>query len=248
MAEFVVKIADDRGRVQQHVEHGYSEAEVRDRFSSARISGLLGQAAGSAGRRRFAAPAAKAEAGYVPGLQPAVPDADPGRAADSEFARTADQAAERPQLKQILENVRDRVKGGELLSDAFAAQGIIPKIYTTTLMAGEKSGNIDEVLTRYISFQRLAMTFRKKLFVSLIYPTLLVTVVHDHGDVSVHLRRAEVCGPVQQPGRKAAGDHRVHAGGGNERAEVCTVCVRWAGGGRVCALAVEGYRSRRGPD
>jgi type IV pilus assembly protein PilC len=43
-------------------------------------------------------------------------------------------------------------------------------------MAGEKSGNIDEVLTRYISFQRLAMTFRKKLFVSLIYPTLLVTV------------------------------------------------------------------------
>jgi type IV pilus assembly protein PilC len=44
-------------------------------------------------------------------------------------------------------------------------------------MAGEKSGNVDEVLTRYIMFQRLAMTFRKKLFVSLIYPTLLVTVV-----------------------------------------------------------------------
>ena len=81
------------------------------------------------------------------------------------------------QLRQILENVRERVKGGELLSDAFAAQGIVPKIYTTTLMAGEKSGNIDEVLTRYVSFQRLAMTFRKKLFVSLIYPTLLVTVV-----------------------------------------------------------------------
>jgi type IV pilus assembly protein PilC len=54
---------------------------------------------------------------------------------------------------------------------------MVPKIYTTTLMAGEKSGNIDEVLTRYINFQRLAMTFRKKLFVSLIYPTLLITVV-----------------------------------------------------------------------
>lgn len=81
------------------------------------------------------------------------------------------------QLKEILQNVRDRVKGGEMLSDAFASQGIVPKIYTTTLMAGEKSGNIDEVLTRYINFQRLAMTFRKKLFVSLIYPTLLVTVV-----------------------------------------------------------------------
>jgi type IV pilus assembly protein PilC len=44
-------------------------------------------------------------------------------------------------------------------------------------MAGEKSGNIDEVLTRYVNFQRMALTFRKKLFVSLIYPTLLVTVV-----------------------------------------------------------------------
>src|SRR5208283_971068 len=61
-------------------------------------------------------------------------------------------------LRQILENVRDRVKGGEMLSDAFAAQGVIPKIYTTTLMAGEKSGNMDEVLTRYINFQRLAIT------------------------------------------------------------------------------------------
>jgi type IV pilus assembly protein PilC len=54
---------------------------------------------------------------------------------------------------------------------------MVPKIYTTTLMAGEKSGNIDEVLTRYINFQRMAMSFRKKLFVSLIYPTLLITVV-----------------------------------------------------------------------
>ena len=44
-------------------------------------------------------------------------------------------------------------------------------------MAGEKSGNIEEVLGRYIAFQRLAMTFRKKLFVSLVYPTLLVAVV-----------------------------------------------------------------------
>ena len=73
--------------------------------------------------------------------------------------------------------MRERVKGGELLSDAFATHAAMPKIYTTTLMAGEKSGNIDEVLTRYISFQRITMSFRKKLAVSLIYPALLVTVV-----------------------------------------------------------------------
>src|SRR5207245_3676638 len=80
-------------------------------------------------------------------------------------------------LKGVLENVGDRVKGGELLSDACAAQNMFPKMYTTTLMAGEKSGNMEEVLGRYIAFQRIAMTFRKKLLVSLVYPTLLVTVV-----------------------------------------------------------------------
>jgi type IV pilus assembly protein PilC len=82
-----------------------------------------------------------------------------------------------PYLQSLLQNVRDRVKGGELLSDAFSGQGAFPKIYTSTLMAGEKSGNMEEVLTRYINFQRMALTFKKKLAVSLVYPTLLVTVV-----------------------------------------------------------------------
>jgi type IV pilus assembly protein PilC len=69
------------------------------------------------------------------------------------------------------------VRSGELLSDAFAAQRVFPKLYTTTLMAGEKSGNIEEVLQRYISFQRMSQSFRKKLAVSLVYPTLLIVVV-----------------------------------------------------------------------
>jgi len=80
-------------------------------------------------------------------------------------------------LLRLLENVRERVKGGELLSDAFAAQQVFPKMYTTTLMAGEKSGNMEEVLSRYIAYQRMVQTFRKKLLVSLVYPCLLITVV-----------------------------------------------------------------------
>src|SRR3954447_3194024 len=175
MAEFVVKVADDRGRVQQHVEQGYSETEVRDRFSSqgylvywVKPQGLM---AGGLRRKR------KLKQGtflvfnqqFLTLIRAGLPILN---SLELLIKRQKDAA-----LKQILENVRDRVKGGELLSDAFAAQGIIPKIYTTTLMAGEKSGNMDEVLTRYITFQRLAMTFRKKLFVSLIYPTLLVSVV-----------------------------------------------------------------------
>src|SRR4029077_14292808 len=77
-------------------------------------------------------------------------------------------------FRSVLQNVRDRVRGGELLSHAFEAQKVFPKVYTTTLMAGEKSGNLEEVLGRYIAFQRLAVSFRKKLISSLVYPTLLV--------------------------------------------------------------------------
>lgn len=175
MAEFVVKIADDRGRVQQHIEQGYSEAEVRDRFSS---QGYLvywvkpqGMMAGGLRRRRKLKQATWLvfNQQFLTLIRAGLPIL---QALELLIKRQKDQ-----QLKQILENVRERVKGGELLSDAFAAQGTIPKIYTTTLMAGEKSGNIDEVLTRYVGFQRMAMTFRKKLFVSLIYPTLLISVV-----------------------------------------------------------------------
>jgi len=80
-------------------------------------------------------------------------------------------------FRSLLQNVRERVKSGELMSEAFSAQNVFPRIYTTSLMAGEKSGNMDEVLTRYINFQRLALSFKKKLAVSLVYPTLLVSVV-----------------------------------------------------------------------
>jgi type IV pilus assembly protein PilC len=82
-----------------------------------------------------------------------------------------------PFFRTMLENVRDRVKGGELLSDAFEAQGVFPKIYSTTILAGEKSGNLEEVVGRYVAFQRLALSFRKKLIASLIYPAVLVVGV-----------------------------------------------------------------------
>jgi type IV pilus assembly protein PilC len=177
MAEFEVKIADERGNIQQHVEQGYSEAEVRDRFSQqgyhvywVKSQGVMSGGLGLRRRRKLKnATFLVFNQQFLTLIRAGLPILN---SLELLIKRQKD-----AQLKQILENVRDRVKGGEFLSDAFAAQGVIPKIYTTTLMAGEKSGNMDEVLTRYIGFQRMAMTFRKKLFVSLIYPTLLVTVV-----------------------------------------------------------------------
>ena len=177
MAEFVVKLADERGRMHQQVEQGYSVAEVRDRFASqgylvywVKPQGVLsGGLSLRRGRKLKQSSFLVFNQQFLTLLKAGLPILN---SLDLLIKRQRDR-----RLQQILENVRERVKGGELLSDAFATHRMVPKIYTTTLMAGEKSGNIDEVLTRYINFQRLAMTFRKKLFVSLIYPTLLVTVV-----------------------------------------------------------------------
>jgi type IV pilus assembly protein PilC len=72
--------------------------------------------------------------------------------------------------------VRDEVKGGTLLSEAFRAQGIFPKIYVSSVMAGEKSGSLTEVLDRYIAYQKLALAVRKKVIVSLLYPCVLLVL------------------------------------------------------------------------
>src|SRR5271155_1343356 len=177
MAEFVIKVADERGHTHQQVEQGYSVAEVRDRFASqgylvhwVKPQGLLtsGFSMGR-GRKLKNAPFLQFNQQFLTLIKAGLPILN---SLDLLIKRQKD-----PNLRQVLENVRERVKGGELLSAAFSAHAVVPKIYTTTLMAGEKSGNIDEVLSRYINFQRMTMSFRKKLAVSLIYPTLLVTVV-----------------------------------------------------------------------
>ena len=175
MAEFLVKVADERGHLMQHVETGYSESEIRDRFAQ---QGLLvywvkpkGLLTGGIRRNRRVKPTPFLvfNQQLLTLLKAGLPVLG---ALDLLIKRQRDSY-----LRTLLQNVRERVKGGELLSEAFSAQSVFPKIYTSTLMAGEKSGNMDEVLTRYINFQRLALSFKKKLLVSLVYPALLITMV-----------------------------------------------------------------------
>ncbi len=80
-------------------------------------------------------------------------------------------------LGRHIQAVRDEVRTGTTLSDAFARQNVFPPIYVTSVLAGEKSGSLVEVLERYIAYQRLTLTLRKKLLVSLIYPTVLICLV-----------------------------------------------------------------------
>jgi type IV pilus assembly protein PilC len=177
VAEFVIKAADERGHLIQNVETGYSEAEVRDRFQQqgylvywVKPRGIMaGELKLSGARKVKPTTFLIFNQQFLTLIKAGLPILN---SLDLLLKRQKD-----PYLKSLLQNVRDRVKGGELLSDAFAAQRTFPKIYTTTLLAGEKSGNLEEVLSRYINFQRLALTFKKKLAVSLVYPALLVTVV-----------------------------------------------------------------------
>jgi len=177
MAQFLVKIADDRGRLAQQVENGYSESEVRERFVQQGYLVYWVKPRGLFSGGKFQLRGRKVKQGqfvifnqqFLTLIKAGLPILN---ALDLLIKRQKD-----ANMKSLLQNVRERVKSGELLSDSFAAQGVFPRIYTTTLMAGEKSGNIEEVLGRYIAFQRLALTFKKKLAVSLVYPALLVTMV-----------------------------------------------------------------------
>jgi type IV pilus assembly protein PilC len=80
-------------------------------------------------------------------------------------------------LGRHIKAVRDEVRTGTVLSDAFERQGVFPPIYITSVLAGEKSGSLAEVLDRYLTYQKLTLAVRKKLLVSLLYPCVLICLV-----------------------------------------------------------------------
>lgn len=174
MAEFVVKLADERGRIQEQIQVAGSAEELRTRFSQAgyyvysvRARGM-GRVGGS--RKR-----AKLEAFIIFNQQflTLIRAGLPILGSLEMLAKGQKNASFRAQL----ENVAARVRTGESLSSAFEAQGGFSLIYTTTLLAGERSGHLEEVLGRFLAFQRISLTFRKKLTASLFYPIMLITMV-----------------------------------------------------------------------
>jgi type IV pilus assembly protein PilC len=78
-------------------------------------------------------------------------------------------------LRLILEDVEAKVRSGQALSKAFAAQGdAFPRIYIASILAGERAGTLDEVLLRYVSYQKTITEARRKIKKSLAYPAVLV--------------------------------------------------------------------------
>jgi len=81
-----------------------------------------------------------------------------------------------PILKRHVIDVRDRVHSGAMLSDALKAQMVFPTVYTASIYAGERSGDLAEVITRYTGYQKTVLAVKKRFLTSLIYPAFLVVL------------------------------------------------------------------------
>jgi type IV pilus assembly protein PilC len=180
MADFVLKYADGRGEIHQHVATAGSEKELRERFSQ---QGFLIYSI----KPRSAA-AVLTSSGLFGGKkklnleqflifnQQFVTLIRAGLPILKGLDLLADRLAD-PKLGPHIQAVRDEVRNGTLLSEAFRQQALFPKMYVTSVMAGEKSGSLTEVLERYLTYQKIALAVRKKVMVSLMYPCVLVVLV-----------------------------------------------------------------------
>jgi type IV pilus assembly protein PilC len=87
-----------------------------------------------------------------------------------------DQQAD-PHFKALLDKVHQQVTTGVSLSDAFLSLGdVFPRLYANSLRAGERSGELESVLGRYVDYQRLVDGVRKKIVAALTYPAVLITL------------------------------------------------------------------------
>jgi type IV pilus assembly protein PilC len=177
MAEFVCKVGDTTGRIFQQVETAQSETEARQKLADRglfvySVRSHLGLFTSMGQTRRSRMVGGSDFLIFNQQFNTLVKAGLP-------ILKALDLLAERaaaPSLRPTLADVRQRVREGAVLSEAFEATGIFPKVYTTALLAGEKSGNLPGVLDDYIAYQRVTTGVRKKLLAVLIYPAILVLV------------------------------------------------------------------------
>jgi type IV pilus assembly protein PilC len=177
MAEWTLKYADARGAIHQQVAEATSEKELRDRFSQQGflIYSIKPKVEGKSVTLRPSGKKINVEKflifnqQFVTLIRAGLP-----------ILKALDLLADRltdPKLSKYINGVREEIRNGALLSDAFARQGVFPPIYVTSVLAGERSGSLGEVLERFITYQKLSLSVRKKLLVSLLYPAVLVFLV-----------------------------------------------------------------------
>jgi type IV pilus assembly protein PilC len=82
-----------------------------------------------------------------------------------------------PSFKTVLDDVHEKVRSGTALSDAFGMHGdLFPRVYTASILAGERSGNLDAVLRRYVEYTKIIATVKSKTISALVYPAILISL------------------------------------------------------------------------
>lgn len=80
-----------------------------------------------------------------------------------------------PDFRRILADVKEQLVSGTALSDAFLSHGdAFPRLYATSLKAGERSGEVEKVLRRFLGYQKILGSVRRKVTGAIVYPAVLV--------------------------------------------------------------------------
>jgi type IV pilus assembly protein PilC len=175
MGEFVCRVADANGRVFSHVEAASSMAEARQKLADRglfiySVQSRSGFLSGTRRRERT-----------IGGSDFLILNQQFNTLikAGLPILRALDLLADRassPKLRPVISQIRDRVREGKSLSEAVADAGVFSKVYSTAILAGEKSGNLPGVLDYYIAYQKVSTGIRKRILATLLYPALLITV------------------------------------------------------------------------
>jgi type IV pilus assembly protein PilC len=177
MGEFVCRVADANGRVFSHVEAAGNKDEARQKMADrglyvysveARNSLISGLTNRSRARQVTGSDFLILNQQFNTLIKAGLPIL---RALDLLSTR-----ATTPKLRPVITQIRDRVREGKSLSEAVDEAGVFSKVYSTAILAGEKSGNLSGVLEYYIAYQRVSTGVRKKIIATLVYPTLLICV------------------------------------------------------------------------
>jgi type IV pilus assembly protein PilC len=172
--EFVCKLGSPTGRILSQTEEAGSEGELRQRLLSQGFYIFSLQAKGGLDARLRARRRKKIKPDdFVIFNQQFLTLSKSGLPLHRSLELLARQTRSEA-LREALEDVRDRVRSGVLISEAFEASGKFPNIYCATLRAGERSGSMDKVLAQYVSYQKISRGFRKKFLAALIYPAFLL--------------------------------------------------------------------------
>src|SRR5499427_3991636 len=177
MGEFVCRVADADGRVFSHVEAANTLDEARQKLAD---RGLYIYSVESRGGR-LGSLIRRKTGRQVGGSDFLILNQQFNTLikAGLPILKALDLLATRatsPKLRPVVGQIRDQVREGKSLSEAVDQAGVFSKVYSTAILAGEKSGNLPGVLDYYISYQRVSTGVRKRILATLVYPALLVTV------------------------------------------------------------------------